>query len=160
MRLYLIRHAEAVDSPPGARFLDDLRALTPRGGRRFRKTARAFAELGETIAAVRSSPALRAVETAELLAAQIERATVVVLDELRPNVAAVVLRDWLLAQSEGSIALVGHGRQLRDLARLLIGPELPFTLKKGCIIRIDLRGKQAVSRWRLRDREREVALSA
>src|SRR6267142_139282 len=144
MRLYLIRHAEAVDSPPGARFLDDLRALTPRGDRRFRRTARAFAKLGEPIAAVRSSPA------------QLERAPVAVLDELHPNVAAVVLRDWLLSQSASSIALVGHGRQLRDLARLLIGPELPFTLKKGCIIRIDLRGKQAVSRWRLRDREREV----
>src|SRR5258705_12060814 len=100
MRLYLIRHAEAVDSPPGARFLDDLRALTPRGGRRFRKTARAFAELGETIAAVRSSPALRAVQTAELLAAQIERAPVVVLDELRPNVPAVVPPDRLLAPGE------------------------------------------------------------
>jgi len=160
MRLYLIRHAEAVDSPPGARFLDDLRALTPRGDRRFRRTARAFAKLGEPIAAVRSSPALRAVQTAELLAAQLERAPVAVLDELRPNVAAVVLRDWLLSQSASSIALVGHGRQLRDLARLLIGPELPFTLKKGCIVRIDLRGQHGNPRWRLREREQDLALSA
>src|SRR5258705_8232258 len=122
MRLYLIRHAEAVDPPPGARFLDDLRALTPRGGRRFRKTARAFAELGETIAAVRSSPALRAVQTAELLAAQLERAPVVVLDELRPNVAAVGLRDRLLPPSEGAIRPAGHRRPPRDLARVLVRP--------------------------------------
>ena len=160
MRLYLIRHAEAVDSPPGARFLDDLRALTPRGDRRFRRTARAFAKLGETIEAVRSSPVLRAVQTAELLAAQLERPPVAVLDELRPNVAAVVLRDWLLSQTDPSIALVGHGRQLRDLARLLIGPELPFTLKKGCIFRIDLQGKRGSPRWRLREREQDLALSA
>jgi len=160
MRLYLIRHAEAVDSPPGARFLDDLRALTPRGGRRFRRTARAFAKLGETIACVRSSPALRAVQTAELLAAHLERAPVAVLEELRPGIAAVVLRDWLVSQSAESIALVGHGRQLRDLARLLVGPEPPFALKKGCIVRIDLRGKRAISRWRLREQEHELALSA
>jgi phosphohistidine phosphatase len=160
MRLYLIRHAEAVDSPPGARFLDDLRALTPRGDRRFRRTARAFAKLGEPIAAVRSSPVLRAVQTAELLAAQLERAPVAVLEELRPNVAAVVLRAWLLSQHDSSIALVGHGRQLRDLARLLIGPELPFTLKKGCIVRIDLRGKSGSPRWRLREREQDLSLSA
>lgn len=151
MRLYLIRHAEAVDTPPGARFLDDLRALTPRGDRRFRRTARAFAKLGETVESLRSSPALRAVQTAELLAAQLQRAPVAVLDELRPGIAAVVLRDWLLDQDLGSIALVGHGRQLRELARLLIGPEPPFALKKGCIVRIDVRGKKASSRWWLRD---------
>src|ERR1700694_2659833 len=97
MRLYLIRHAEAVDSPPGARFLDDLRALTPRGGKRFRRTARAFANLGEPVQSLRSSPTLRAVQTAELLAAQLKRAPVAVLEELRPGVAAVVLRDWLVA---------------------------------------------------------------
>ena len=160
MRLYLIRHAEAVASPPGARFLDDLRALTPRGDKRFRRTARAFAKLGESIEYVHSSPALRAVQTAELLARQLGRAFVAVRDELRPGVAPVVLRDWLVAQRAESLALVGHGRQLRELARLLIGPRLPFTLKKGSIVRIDLLGRRAFSRWRLREQEHELALSA
>jgi phosphohistidine phosphatase len=158
MRLYLIRHAEAVDSPPGARFLDDLRALTPRGGKRFRRTARTFADLGEPVQSLRSSPTLRAVQTAELLAAQLKRAPVAVLDELRPGVAAVVLRDWLLTQDLDSIALVGHGRQLRELTRLLLGPQPPFAIKKGSIVRIDLRGKKARPRWWLRDQEQ--ALSA
>jgi len=40
MRVYLIHHAHAVDAPPGASFLDDLRALTPAGRRRFARTAR------------------------------------------------------------------------------------------------------------------------
>lgn len=158
MRLYLIRHAEAVDSPPGARFLDDLRALTPRGGKRFRRTARTFASLGERVESLRSSPTLRAVQTAELLAAQLNRAPVAVLEELRPGVAAVVLRDWLLGQSLKSIALVGHGRQLRELTLLLLGPEPPFAIKKGSIVRIDLRGKRASPRWWLRDQQQ--ALSA
>ena len=160
MRLYLIRHAEAVDSLPGARFLDDLRALTPRGDKRFRRTARQFAKLGETVECVRSSPTLRAVQTAELLARQLERGFVAVLEELRPGVDPVVLRDWLLAQRLESLALVGHHRQLRELTRLLLGPQPPFTLKKGSIVRIDLRGRHAVSRWRLREREHELALSA
>ena len=160
MRLYLIRHAEAVDSPPGERFLDDLRALTPRGGKRFRRTARAFARLGETVDSVRSSPALRAVQTAELFASQLGRAFVAVLEELRPGVAPVLLRDWVLAQRMESLALVGHGLQLRELAWLLLGPEPPFAPKKGSIVRIDLRGEQAISRWQLRERDYELALGA
>lgn len=153
MRVYLIHHALAVDAPPGANFLDDLRALTPAGRRRFARTARAFAERGEGIELLRSSPALRAVETAELLAMELKNAHVAVLEELRPGAAAVPVRDWLLQQRTRAIALVGHGRQLRDLARLLVGPEPPLELKKGSIVRIDLKGKKASPRWSLRDPE-------
>jgi len=65
----------------------------------------------------------------------------------------VPVRDWLLQQRKESIALVGHGRQLRDLVRLLVGPKAPFTIKKGSIIRIDLLGKRARPRWSLRNLE-------
>ena len=153
MRVYLIHHAHAVDAPPGAKFLDDLRALTPAGRKSFARTARAFAERGEGIESLRSSPALRAVETAELLAAELKNACVAVLEELRPGAAAVPVRDWLLEQRHAAIALVGHGRQLRDLARLLVGPERPFALKKGSIVRLDLKGRKASPRWSLRDPE-------
>jgi phosphohistidine phosphatase len=156
MRVYLIHHAHAVDAPPGAKFLDDLRALTPAGRKSFARTARAFAERGEGIESLRSSPALRAVETAELLAAELKNACVAVLEELRPGAAAVPVRDWLLEQRHAAIALVGHGRQLRDLARLLVGPERPFALKKGSIVRLDLKGRKASPRWSLRDPEDAV----
>jgi hypothetical protein len=56
----------------------------------------------------------------------------------------------------GRIALVGHGRQHRDLARLLVGPEPALALKKGSIVRIDLNGKKASPRWSLRDPEDAV----
>ena len=92
MRVYLIHHAHAVDAPPGASFLDDLRALTPASRRRFARTARAFAQRGEGIESLRSSPALRAVETAELLAVALKNAHVAVLEELRPGAAAVPVR--------------------------------------------------------------------
>jgi phosphohistidine phosphatase len=149
-RLYLIRHAEAADAVPGARFLDDLRPLTPRGCRRFRRTARAFAELGERIEVFHTSPALRAVQTAELLAREMRTAAVAVLEALRPGAPAIPVRDWLAAQRAEAIALVGHGRQLRDLLRLRLGPQPPFTLKKGSIVRIDLVRKEARPRWSLR----------
>lgn len=146
-RVYLIRHAEAVEAPPAFRFLDDLRALTPRGRKRFRRTVRAFARLEERVHAIRASPSLRALQTAELLAVNLKSVPVAVLDDLRPGVAAGVVRDWLLHHRFQSVALVGHGRQLRELARLLLGPRLPFSLKKGSIVRIDLHGERARPRW-------------
>jgi len=92
------------------------------------------------------------VQTAELLARHLRHTQVSVLEELRPGVSAVPVRDWLLQQRKESIALVGHGRQLRDLVRLLVGPKAPFTIKKGSI-RIDLLGKRARPRWSLRNLE-------
>jgi phosphohistidine phosphatase len=157
MRVYLVRHAEAVDSPPGARFLDDLRPLSPRGRRRFIRTARAFAKLGETLDVVRASPTLRTVQTAELLVHHLHASPSAVLDELHRDVPAALVRRWLLDQDARSIALVGHGRQLRDLARLLIGHELRLPMKKGAILRIDVRGDAARTRWLLREDEQAVA---
>ncbi|MGZ6124743.1 MAG: SixA phosphatase family protein [Myxococcales bacterium] len=156
-RMYLVRHAEAVEVPPGLSFLDDLRALTPRGRKRFRRTVRAFARLEEDVHAIRASPSLRALQTAELLAAHLNRVPVAVLDDLRPGVAAAVVHDWLLHHRFQSIALVGHGRQLRGLARLFLGPELPFSFKKGCIVRIDLHGDRARPRWWLNDDDQALA---
>jgi broad specificity phosphatase PhoE len=68
------------------------------------------------------------------------------------------VRGWLLQQRKASIALVGHGHQLRELVRLLVGPKPPFTIKKGSIVRIDLLGERARPRWSLRNPE--DALSA
>jgi phosphohistidine phosphatase len=156
MRVYLVRHAAAVEAPPGARFLDDLRALTPRGRKRFKRTALAFAEMGEEIELVVSSPSVRTVQTAALLASQLERTRVVLLKDLRAGGSAIAVRDWLLEQRHASVALVGHGRQFRQLARLLLGYDPPFPLKKGSINRIDILGERARPRWSMRDPEQAL----
>ena len=157
MRVYLVRHAEATDSLPGAQFVDDLRPLTPRGRRQFLRTARAFARLGDRLDALRASPTLRTIQTAELLAHQLRCGAFAVLDELHRDIPAAVLQRWLLEHDPRSIALVGHGRQLRDLARLLVGSDPPFSLKKGAILRIDVRGAVGRPRWLLREDGRAVA---
>lgn len=149
MRLYLIRHAIAEETE--SRFLDPLRALTAKGRRRFRRSARAFAELDESIAAIFTSPFVRAVQTAELLAGALQHEEVTVLDELRPDAAVEPLLRRLADLDVESAALVGHKRLLTELATELAGVD-DLRMKHGVISRLDVRSltePSAKPRWRL-----------
>jgi phosphohistidine phosphatase len=149
MRLYLIRHAIAEETE--SRFLDPLRALTAKGRRRFRRSARAFAELDESITAIFTSPFVRAVQTAELLAAALQHEEVTVLDELRPDAAVEPLLRRLAELDVESAALIGHKRLLSELAAELAGVD-DLRIKHGVISRLDVRDlteSSAKPRWRL-----------
>lgn len=157
LRLYLVRHGIAEDVPEGTRFADPTRPLTEKGRRRFRRIAHRLARLGDEIDSIYTSPALRAVQTAELLAAALHQDAVRVLDELRSDGAATALLERLQDLSGGGIALVGHKRQLCELAALLAhstdeeAAQIKF--RRGAIVRIDLIGRQGAAgkpRWWIR----------
>jgi phosphohistidine phosphatase len=143
VRLYLVRHAVAADGDESQPFTDHLRALTEKGRRRFRRSARAFASLGESIDLVCTSPVLRAVQTAEILASSLGHDEVRVLDELQPGAGVPLLLERLSELGTASIVLVGHKRLLCDLAVTLAGlpieQALRLHLKRGAIARIDVR---------------------
>src|SRR5439155_1844546 len=82
IRLYVVRHAPAVESGAGP---DAQRTLTGKGRKRFHKTARAFGRRGEKLDAIFTSPLVRAVQTAEILAGEVRHGEVTVLDELGPG---------------------------------------------------------------------------
>jgi len=117
--------------------------LTAKGRRRFRRSARRFADLKEPVDAILSSPALRAVQTAEILAAALHSDEVQILDELNADGAPALLLSRLAALDARAVALVGHNRQLCDVAARLA--DLPFEdtarlrLKRGTMVRIDVR---------------------
>jgi phosphohistidine phosphatase len=143
IRLYLVRHAIAEELPEGQRFADPVRALTAKGRRRFRRSARAFADMGEEVDVICTSPLLRAVQTAELLASALRHDEVKVVDELLPDAAVAPLLVRLAELGAQSAALVGHKRLLCDLAGTLAGLPLEdagrLRLKRGTIVRIDVR---------------------
>src|SRR5438309_12026701 len=85
IRIYLVRHGIAVDPAEKGALDDYSRPLTARGRRRFRRLARAFARLGEPPDFIFTSPLVRAVQTAEILAGTLRASEVGVLDELRPE---------------------------------------------------------------------------
>ena len=117
MRLYLLRHAEAVPGTP-----DASRDLTPHGQRQVALLAPGVgaAALAE-VEAIEHSPLVRAVRTAQLL--RLATRSVLPLKALAglepeddPRKTAAQL-----AKSRRSRLLVGHNPHLAELAALLLG---------------------------------------
>lgn len=152
MELYLVRHAIAADG--GEQIPDSSRALTDKGRRRFQKAAKAFARLGRRIDLILTSPLVRAVQTAEILAGAADHGEVGVLEELEPGTEVPALRAAFekRAGKARSLALVGHDPQLSALlASLSAVRATDLDFKKGAIVRLDV-GKSVIPRWWLKPR--------
>ncbi len=148
MLLYLIRHAEAVDSIP-----DAARALSARGRHQvnllaaFLARSRAFAPQE-----IWHSPYVRARETALQLTQELRTRTP--LREL-PGITpdddpAAVLA--LLADERRPVALVGHEPHLSGLASLLVtGSAQPvaFAMKKAAVLALERAGSRWIVRWHI-----------
>lgn len=146
--LYLIRHAEAVDTVP-----DHARVLSERGRGQVRALARF---LGRTRAfhpaEVWHSPLVRARETASLLAQELGLSIPV------QPVAGITPEDdprLIAARCSGLVqplALVGHEPHLGALASLLVAgaPEpVVFTMKKGAVLALEPAGRRWSVRWQV-----------
>lgn len=142
MRIILFRHGPAGDRDPEQWPDDRLRPLSPKGEARSRRAARGLLRLESGLRAVLTSPLVRCMRTAEILA---EEAGLLVLpealDALAPNGS---WRDVLLRLGEESpeanVALVGHEPDIGKLAGvLLFGAPSALPIKKagGCSIGFD-----------------------
>lgn len=149
IRLYLVRHA--MDEKRGSG-----RSLTRRGGARFRRVARAFAELEEPLDLLCASPAANALETARILESSVDQDDVLVLEELSPRASPRSLLRALSAEAadHDGIALVGHKRQFQELLTMFGVRKSELPLRKGAIVRIDVdslpRPRVCIPRFRLR----------
>ncbi len=145
MRLYLVRHAEAIERT--GTFPDEKRYLTPEGRRFFRKTARSIRELGAAPDNIFSSPLIRAVQTAEILSEEMGfRGPLIVTDKLAPGFGRAGLKA-LLSMCAGAkeVALVGHEPDLGELVTSLLSLREPYPFKKGEAVALDLPRKGALS---------------
>jgi phosphohistidine phosphatase len=157
-KIYLVRHGIAGD-PDEWKGLDDSRPLTGKGRRKFRATARAFARLGDKVELLCTSPLVRAVQTAELLADALELEEVCVLEELRPDVPVQRLLDRVAEMEAKRIALVGHDPQLTGAAAALARVEPSrIDFPKGAIVRfdaVDPKERKGEARWWLEPGEKK-----
>jgi phosphohistidine phosphatase len=113
MRLFVIRHAEAV--PRSSEIDDASRPLTEQGRRRWRRAVRGFARLGVKPERVYHSPWLRAVATAEELIATVES------EPVATRRLAEAPSPALLRELKGEcVAVVGHQPWLGELVELLV----------------------------------------
>ncbi len=124
MRIHLARHSLAVD--PGAGLEDSARYLSARGRDRAREVGGTLSRQGVSIDAVLTSPLVRAVQTAELLAGELGYSgEIQALPALAPGYPPRLVLDDLAARGT-SLLLVGHEPTLPMLGALLVGaPSFP-----------------------------------
>lgn len=144
MELLIIRHAIAEDREQWAHSgrPDAERPLTGRGRRRMRRAARGLARMVPTVDVLATSPLVRAVETAELIAREYDDLEVETVAQLAPEYPVDDLLPWLRGQpADAVVAVVGHDPHLGFLVGwLLTGRHESFVeLKKGsaCLLAFD-----------------------
>jgi phosphohistidine phosphatase len=156
MKLLIIRHGPAGDRAEWeAEGRDDrLRPLTSQGKKEMRRVAEGLATLVPKIDVLATSPLVRAVQTAEIVASQYDCETVTV-EALAPGNDLEKVVGWLRGQRGDTVAVVGHEPDLSSVAcYLLTGKPSSFlTLKKSgtCLLELsDPRGPgQATLEWLL-----------
>jgi phosphohistidine phosphatase len=134
MIIHLIRHGEAIER--SQEIPEEHRFLTCRGRNRFRKVASSLKKTGAEPDLILTSPLVRAVQTAEILAQTlVHRSDLLVTPLLAPGFRPEALDELLSRYPQAKeIALVGHEPDLGALARTLLAAEAACTLKKGAVI--------------------------
>ncbi len=134
-RIYLVRHGVAEDIAPSGRDAD--RRLTEEGRRRLEHTLERMRRLEVSIDILVSSPRVRAVQTADVLATVLPPARREIWSELDCGVDEIALSARIDAEPPGrSIMLVGHQPDCGALlAYWLCGraTAFPSKFRKGAI---------------------------
>ncbi len=135
LELYLLRHAHAGNASEWTRD-DALRPLSPKGRAQAEGLGRHLAKLRFQPDSIVSSPKLRAVETAQLLADALGL-SVTTDDRLAGGVDLRSIASLVAAGTGRRVMLVGHDPDFSDLCADLVGaPAIP--MKKGALARIDI----------------------
>ena len=148
MKLYVMRHGPAEDSSPTGR--DGDRALTTEGRDRTRAVARALVAEGEAPLTIISSPLVRALQTAEIVAAvsDVEKrvreakdaggapGAVEIRREMSPGGDALGLVLELARAGRKRAMVVGHEPDLSMLVARLVGHHPEQGMLKSMVVGI------------------------
>jgi phosphohistidine phosphatase len=167
LELYLVRHAQAVD---GDHMADEDRPLTAHGRQQALEVGAALKKAGVRLGRVVSSPLVRAVETAELIAVQTGfDGGLGISSQLRPDgswkqLVRELLEPCLAEAAPPSLALVGHEPSIGHyLSKLL--QQKGLSMSKGAVVRLTLRAtflqadEPATLVWALSPKRLEPAAS-
>ncbi len=135
VELYLLRHAHAGDAA-GWSGADDERPLTPKGERQSQRLGSFLGGGGLRLDAVATSPKVRAVRTAEIVAGHL--GVQPTSDERLGRALDLVTIEAVLFDlgEPRRVMLVGHDPDFTELVSTLTGAhEVP--MKKGALARVD-----------------------
>jgi phosphohistidine phosphatase SixA len=148
-QLHLLRHAHAGNAEAWTG-PDDARPLSQKGEKQSERLARFLNSVGFRPDAIISSPKARALQTAEIVAAEL--GSDVRVDERLGGSLDLVMVEAILfdAGEPGRPVLVGHDPDFSELLETIAGaPDLP--MRKGALARIDtprpLRAGSGTLRW-------------
>ena len=142
MKIHFIRHSEAIDhSVDGP---DAHRYLTCRGRTRFRRVAASLKKMGIDPDIIITSPLIRAVQTADILAELLRfSGELSITPALAPGFNLSNLKDLLLSHNDaGEIVMVGHEPDLGNLVQMLLGISYSCNLRKGAVVSVEIHRKQ------------------
>ena len=156
-RLLLVRHAIAEEREHFARTGrdDGERPLTAKGRARMRLAARGLRSQVERIDLLASSPLVRAIQTAKIVAEAFDACPMEEIEVLATGPADAFLSWYRTVADWGLVAVVGHEPYLSEWASwLLAGPSAGFlAFKKGgaCLLEFPagIDPGRAVLRWHL-----------
>jgi phosphohistidine phosphatase len=136
MKLYVMRHGPAEDRSESG--LDEDRALTMAGRQRVRSVAKALVDAEEAPATIITSPLVRAVQTAEIVAVVTRlcdrEGEVEVRRDLAPGAEASALRRRLKEAGERRVMLVGHEPDLSALVSDLLASSFARPFDKAMVV--------------------------
>lgn len=141
--LYVMRHGVAVTRGSAGFSDDSKRPLTPEGRKKMQEIVQGLSRLGFDVDWIVSSPLVRAVETAKIVAEGLaSNVPMDFSDALRPGGSAEALISSLAKHANRKrVLLVGHEPDLSEMAARLMGAgrHANLALKKGgcCLITFD-----------------------
>jgi phosphohistidine phosphatase len=152
MELYLLRHGIAEDRAASGRDAD--RALTEEGRQKLRRVLKRAAAAGVSPSLILSSPYKRALETAEISAAELDykgkilRSGTLVPDSSPPSVWSEIREH----RNESALLLAGHEPLFSQTVAFLLGStQEMIEFKKAALVRIDVHSfglqPQGVLQW-------------
>jgi phosphohistidine phosphatase len=148
MNLYLLRHGLAMERGTAGFENDASRPLTPKGKRQLRKVAAAIGAMELKFDAIWSSPLVRARQTADIVAKELNiKRKPVLAAELSPGGSANKLIQKIrgLKIKPENVLLVGHEPDLSELISLLVTGEntAGFALKKAGLAKLEIENLRA-----------------
>ena len=158
MNLYVLRHGIAVEPGTPGYEKDADRPLTPKASANCGRSPTAMEALELSFDLILSSPYLRALQTAEIVAKALKgRKKVELSDSLTPGGSTKKLVELLnrLQPSPESVLLVGHEPYLSGLISLLVSGDAGFAvvMKKGGLCKLSTEslkpGRCAALEWLL-----------
>lgn len=151
MKIYLIRHGEAIDHETNSVKSDEYRFLTIKGRLTTRKVAKNLKEELEATDRIFTSPLTRAVQTSEVIATSIKyKNDVEIANELRIGSSISKVIDLIHQNSElSSMVLVGHEPMMGMLVNALSNKKDFYNFKKSgvCLVDFDVKKETGVYKW-------------